>query len=208
VVDTGSGGTTSPVVLTATATSPSPSVTRGASIQLDGSTSAGALNYQWSQLDGPPVTLSGAATANPTVSVPFFTKTTDTSPVAAAPAGPARIKLVVTGAGGATSEAIIALAIQTDTFAVNTGSRHRLGTEFRISGTSTVTGSAGVLTPATSVVIYDTTPGRPVSKLGTAQVDTLGAWSYTAKPGPARQVTNVLVQSTRGGTATTTVATR
>ncbi|MDP9696986.1 UNVERIFIED_ORG: hypothetical protein J2X79_004569, partial [Arthrobacter globiformis] len=34
------------------------------------------------------------------------------------------------------------------------------------------------------------------------------AWSYRAKPGPTRQITSVLVQSSRGGTATGTIATR
>jgi hypothetical protein len=77
----------------------------------------------------------------------------------------------------------------------------------RIEGTSTL-GTTTLLIPATTVVVYDTTPGRPVTKLGTAQVDTLGAWSLRAKPGPNRQITSVLVQTSRGGTATGAVATR
>ncbi|WP_306926523.1 hypothetical protein [Arthrobacter globiformis] len=56
--------------------------------------------------------------------------------------------------------------------------------------------------------LYDTTPGRAVTKIGTAQVDTLGAWSYRVKPGPNRQITSVLVQSSRGETATGVLATR
>jgi hypothetical protein len=99
------------------------------------------------------------------------------------------------------------LTVQTDTVAV-AGSRHRLGTELRVTGTSTLAGNTAVLIPATTVVIYDTTPGRAVTKIGTAQVDTLGAWSYRAKPGPNRQITSVLVQSSRGGTATGVLATR
>jgi hypothetical protein len=39
-------------------------------------------------------------------------------------------------------------------------------------------------------------------------VDTLGAWSYKIKPGPAQQVTRVMVQSSRGGSATASIATR
>jgi hypothetical protein len=39
-------------------------------------------------------------------------------------------------------------------------------------------------------------------------VDTLGAWSLKAKPGPTNQITSVLVQSSRGGTATGAVSTR
>jgi hypothetical protein len=182
-------------------------VARGASVQLDGSTSTGAATYKWTQVDGPAVTLTGDTTARPTVSVPFYAKTTDTAPVPAAAAGPAHIKLVVTAQDGTTSEATVALTIQTDAVAIDAGSRHRLGTELRITGTSALAGSTGVLTPATSVVIYDMTSGTAV-KIGTAQVDTLGAWSYKAKPGPARQITRVMAQSTRGGTATAAIATR
>jgi hypothetical protein len=77
----------------------------------------------------------------------------------------------------------------------------------RITGTSAL-GTTTLLIPATTVVIYDTTPGRAVTKLGTATVDTLGAWSLRAKPGPSGQITSVLVQTSRGGTATGAVSTR
>jgi hypothetical protein len=84
-----------------------------------------------------------------------------------------------------------------------TTNRHRVGTELRVDGTSLIGGVGGVRTPATSVVIWNVTnPAAPV-KLGTAPVDTLGAWSLRLKPGPNTQVTAVLIQSTRGGTATT-----
>lgn len=201
------GGTTPPTTLKAAATPASATVARGASVQLDGSTSTGGVSYKWSQVDGPAVTLAGDTTAKPTVAVPFYAKTTDTAPLPAAVAGPAHIKLVVTALDGSTSETTVALTIQTDAVAIDAGSRHRIGTELRITGTSALAGSTGVLTPATSVVIYDMTSGTAV-KIGTAQVDTLGAWSYKAKPGPTRQITRVMVQSTRGGTATSAIATR
>ena len=92
-----------------------------------------------------------------------------------------------------------------DNVAITTA-RHRLGSELRIDGTSTVPGATGTLTPATSVVVYDNTAGRAVTKLGNAQVDTLGNWSLKLKPGPTRQVSSVLAQSTRGGTASSAVA--
>ena len=108
-------------------------------------------------MDGPAVTLAGDTTAKPTVAVPFYAKTTDTAPLPAAVAGPAHIKLVVTALDGSTSETTVALTIQTDAVAIDAGSRHRIGTELRITGTSALAGSTGVLTPATSVVIYDMT---------------------------------------------------
>ncbi|MET1086962.1 MAG: hypothetical protein ABWY04_07565 [Arthrobacter sp.] len=216
VVDTGGGsGTPTPAPtdpaapVTATAAAASPTLTRGGSVQLDGSGSAGAVTYKWRQVSGPAVTLSSDTAAKPLVSIPFYAKTTDSAPLTDPAGGSVKIELVVTDKNGASSSpANVDLAIGTDTLAIDAGSRHRLGTEMRIQGTSTLAGSTALLVPATTVVIYDTTPGRPVSKLGTATVDTLGAWSLRTKPGPNRQITSVLVQSSRGGTAAGTVSTR
>ena len=209
VVDTGSGpvpGETQPTAAVATAASTT--VTRGGTVQLDGSASTGAASYKWLQVSGPTVTISGDTAAKPTVTLPFYAKTTDTAPLAASTNGPIQLQLIVTDTNGiGSAPATVNLTVQTDTVAV-AGSRHRLGTELRVTGTSTLAGNTAVLVPATTVVIYDTTPGRAVSKIGTAQVDTLGAWSYRAKPGPNRQITSVLVQSSRGGTATGVLATR
>jgi hypothetical protein len=206
----GGSGTTPPPTapVTATATSASPTLTRGGSVQLDGSASTGDVSYKWRQVSGPAVTLSSDTAAKPTVSIPFYAKTTDTAPLTGDAGGSARIELVVTDKDGVSSTpANVELAIQTDTVTIGAGSRHRLNTEMRIEGTSTL-GSTTLLIPTTTVVIYDTTPGRPVTKLGTAAVDTLGAWSLRAKPGPNRQITSVLVQTSRGGTATGSIATR
>jgi hypothetical protein len=155
------------------------------------------------------VTLSSDTAAKPAVSIPYYAKTTDTAPLTAKADEPVTLELVVTDKNGVSSApASLQLAVRTDALAIGTGSRHRVGTEMRIEGTSTLEGNTGVLTPATAVVIYDTTAGRPVAKLGTATVDTLGAWSLRVKPGPARQITSVLVQSTRGGTAAGAISTR
>ena len=202
VVDTGNGPvTTGPQATIVAAAS---SVSRGTSTTLDGSASSGATSYAWSQVSGPAVDIVGANTAKPTVNVPFYAKTGDTKPVATSAVGPAVIKLTITGVGAdgqpTTSETTFNLGITNDNVAITTA-RHRRGNELRIDGTSTLPGATGVLTPATSVVVYDTTPGRAVTKLGNAQVDTLGNWSLKQKPGPTQQITKVLVQSTRGGTA-------
>ncbi len=211
VVETGDGpdpGAPAPAPA-AKATSASPSLTPGGSVQLDGTTSTGAASFKWRQVSGPAVTLSSETSASPVASLPYFAKTSDTSPAAPQTEAVVRMELVVTDKNGVSSTpATIELAVRTDTVALDAASRHRLGTELRIQGTSTLADSSTALLPATNVVIYDTTSGRPVTKLGTAQVDTTGAWSLKAKPGPGRQITSVLIQSTRGGTATGVISTR
>ena len=221
VIETGSGGgstgdpgtgdpgtgETGAEPLTAPGTASSTTAARGASVQLDGRSSTGEVGYQWSQVSGPEVTLSSETAANPTVSVPYWANTQDREPKGAPAAGPARIKLVTTGAAGATKEAVFDLTIQNDSVTIDAGSRHRRGTELRVSGTSALAGNTAILTPATSIVIWNVSGSTPV-KIGTAQVDTLGAWSYKVKPGPTQQVTRVMVQSSRGGTATASIATR
>lgn len=195
-----------PAALAAVATPATATVARGASTVLDGSGSTRAVGYQWRQVGGTPVTISSTTVAKPTVTVPFYTRTTDAAPVPVVVNGPVVLELVVTGADGAASApARVSLSVATDQFGIDAGGRHRLNKEFRVSGTSVMSGFTGTLTPATSVVVYDTTPGRAVSKLGTAQVDALGAWSLKLKPGPARQVTSVRAQSTRGGDASSAV---
>ena len=188
----------------ATIAAVSPAV-RGTTVTLDGSTSTNAVSYAWTQVGGPTVTLTGASTAKPTVTVPYFTATTATTPAPAAV--PLSFQLTVTNSKGvAATSAPVVIPIQTDTLTVAAGGRHKIGTELRVDGTSLIGGVAGVRTPATSVVIWNiTNPAAPV-KLGTSPVDTLGAWSLKLKPGPTQQVTTVLIQSTRGGTATATLA--
>jgi hypothetical protein len=150
------------------------------------------------------VTITGATTAKPTVTVPYFTATSATAPAAAAV--PLTFQLTVTNSKGVIASSVTTeLPVQADTLTIAAGARHKIGTELRVDGTSLIGGAAGVRTPATSVVVWDITkPAAPV-KLGTAPVDTLGAWSLKLKPGPTVQVTNVLVQSTRGGTGTSSV---
>ena len=210
IVDTGSGPAPGePQETTAVATAATTTVTRGGTVQLDGSTSTGAASYKWTQVSGPTVTVSSDTAAKPTITVPYYAKSTDTAPLTAPANDPIKLQLIVTDANGiGSAPATVDLTVQTDTVTV-AGSRHRLGTELRITGTSTLAGNTAVLIPATTVVIYDNTPGYQGTRIGTAQADTLGNWSYRAKPGLRdHQITSVLVQSSRGGTATGTVATR
>lgn len=216
VVDTGTGTGTGtpppPAVTKAVATIADSSLSRGLTTTLDGSTSTnggtGALAYQWSQTSGPAVAISDPKAAKPTVSVPFFTKTAETKPVPADGANPAVLHLKVTDSAGNTSGADVNLNVVDDSVVIAAGARHRIGTELRVTGTATLPGTTAVLVPQTQVVVWDVTPGHAVTKLGSAPVDTLNAFDFRLKPGPSQQVTSVLIQSTRGGSATGTLATK
>ena len=193
----------------ARATPTSANVNYGGSLALDGSGSSSAVSYKWTQLSGVPVTISSDTSAKPTITVPYFAQTTDTYPVAVPVTNEIRMSLVVTNARGEASEpAMVELGLLADTVTINAGARHRLGTEFRISGTSTLQGSSGILTPGTRVIIYNTTPGSPIVKLGTAVVDTTNSWQFRIQPGPNRQITSAMVQSTRGGVNSAAVGTK
>ncbi|MEX5261125.1 hypothetical protein [Kocuria sp. CPCC 205263] len=173
---------------------------RGVATELDGSGSTGATSYTWSQVSGPTVTFSDPTVAKPTVTVPFFTTTTASAPEPA-DEDPV-LKLVVTNADGVEDEAQIRLRSDDDV-SIAPGARYRAGKEFRIAGTAVVEGSPTLLRPPSSVNVYDVAAdGTFKRKLGTAQVDTLGNWELRLRPAPAGTVTNVLVQSTRGGEAT------
>lgn len=204
--DGGDGGTTAPVAVIAPPADTTPE--RGRAFQLDGTGSAGATGYEWTQVGGAPVTVTNGTTARPTVTVPYFTATSATQPATPNP-DPVRLQLVVTNAAGSKSApTVVELAVQDDAVTIAAGARHRVGAELRVDGTAVLPGGPAAPTPPSSVVVYDTTPGRAVAKLGTAQVDALGNWSLRLRPGPTRQVSSVLVQSIRGGTATGTLATR
>src|SRR3954452_10496924 len=216
VVDTGTGGTggtTTPpapaTTTTAVASIAQASLSRGLSTTLDGSASTnggtGALTYAWSQVSGPAVTISDPKVAKPTVSVPFFTSTAATKPAATDGVNPAVLRLTVTDSTGTSKTADVSLTVVDDNVVIAAGARHRLNNELRITGTATLPGNTAVLVPGSSVVIWDVSSATPV-KLGTAPVDTLNAFDLRQKPGPSRQVTKVLVQSTRGGSATSNVA--
>lgn len=187
------------------AVAPVSSTRLGTSVTLDGSASVGATSYAWTQVGGPTATITGANTAKPIVALKYFTSTTATAP--SPTATPIVFQLVVSNAEkGDSTPVVVEIPVNADVLTVSGGARHRLGTELRIDGTSLIDGAAGVLSPATQVVIWDTTRATPV-KLGSFPVDTVGAWSARLKPGPTTQVRSVLIQSTRGGTAVATLAT-
>jgi hypothetical protein len=191
--------TSGPVVSVATV----PDTLPGSSVTLDASATSGATSYAWAPVAVPTGTqITGATTAKPTVTLPYFSTNAATAPVA--DWAPVTYKVTATNAGGST-EKEVTIPVKKDAVTITAGARHRLGTELRIDGTSLIDGAAGARTPATVVTVWDTTTATPV-KLGTATVDTLGAWPFRLKPGPTARVTSVLVQSSRGGSARSAVS--
>jgi hypothetical protein len=91
-------------------------------------------------------------------------------------------------------------ADQKDVVTITTA-RHRLNKDITFAGTSRYSGTA----TSANVVLYDVTPGRTATRIGTASINSLGNWTWTTKPGPSRQVTMVRADSSRGGTATASV---
>jgi spore coat protein A, manganese oxidase len=109
-----------------------------------------------------------------------------------------------TSSGAETAAPVTAQpAVQKDVVMITTA-RHRLNKDITFVGTSSYSGTV----TAATVVLYDVTPGRTVTKIGIASINSLGNWTWTTKPGPSRQVTAVEVVSSRGGTATRPVAIR
>ena len=177
----------------------------GSAVTLDASGTTGATSYKWALSPTVPAgtTITGDTTAKPTVTLPFSTASNATAPTAAW--APVTVKLTASGAGGVTEQDVV-IGVKKDVTTITAGARHRVGTELRIDGTSLIDGQAGARTPATSVTVWNTTKAGAPVKLGTATVDTLGAWTLRQKPGPNVQVSSVLVQTSRGGTATSAVA--
>jgi hypothetical protein len=211
---TGGGTPPAPVVTDAVVASATAAVTTGVgSTVLDGSASTGAVSFGWSQVSGRPITITGGDTARPTISAPVLTIPTGAgSRPVVADDRPVVLRLTVTGAapadGSAAPTDTVDVTVDVAEDVLTATGRHRIGSELRISGTSLVDGAAGVLSPQTRVVLWNTTGATPVY-LGTATVDTTGAWELRQRPGPTQQIRSVTVQSTRGGElAAIVVATR
>ncbi len=212
LVVSGPAGTSDPVVVQVRVVAPDPTqplptptadagadqtVRRGATVTLDGSRSALVDTYAWSQVSGPPVSLSGVATAKPTFVLPLMglpASTTSTNPGYATSSTPVVLRLTVTGQGGQVSSDEVSVAPQPETFSIG-AAEYRAGTEWRVSGTSNILAGQRV-----AVVLGQALTGRV---LGYATVDPAGAWSFRGAGGVAPGVhTTVSAVSAMGGSQT------
>jgi hypothetical protein len=207
LVVSGPGGESPPMVGTlvvnevqdATADAgPDQTVTRGTTVRLDGSLSAGAATYAWRQVSGPAVTLAGATTAKPTFTYPLMALPTSTTsnPGYVADNAPIVLELTVAGVNGVQVTDLVQVDPRPESITA-IDARYRTRGEWRISGTSSVLAGQRV-----AILLGTGTTGRLI---GTANVDTTGVFSLrnsVAGPGTVRTVT---VVSATGGVASATL---
>jgi hypothetical protein len=201
-----------PAGTTPTVTVATPAATAlGDSVTLDASGTLNATSYKWTYVSGPAVTITNETTAKPTVKLTPYdvTKYTTATLPRSAQSAPVVLQVVATNGAGTppTSSAPtpVTIPVKIDTAAV-TATKFTAGKEYRVDGTSVITGGSLVLNPPTTVAIYNTTTGALV---GTAQVDTTGVWSYRPRsPFAATQIfaSKLTVVTSRGGFTTGTVA--
>lgn len=183
-----------PTAVIAPVTAP---IARGDTLTLDGSGSTNATSWQWRQVGGTPVTITGDTTARPTIKPELAATTSPTAPTN----GPAVIELVASNGPTASTPVTVEVPIEADTVTV-TASRYRAGSEIKVDGTATLSGGRLILTPATTVAVYAANGTNAGQLVGTAQVDTTGAWSVRLRnTSGIAQFTAVNVVSSRGGFA-------
>jgi len=145
----------------------------GSTVTLDGSGSTDVNDYAWTQTAGPAVTLSNAAAAKPTFTMPSAAVT---------------FELTVTGPGGTAKDTVVVTPI-TDTL-TGTAEYRSDKREWRISGTATVTTGNRVTvrvgTSATGTII------------GTATVAADRTWSVRVSNSPVPSNASVRAESNSG----------
>lgn len=212
LVVAGPAGTSEPVLVTVEVSATDPEgpgavpqadagadqeVRRGASVALDGGASRLVDEYAWSQVSGPPVTLSGADTARAGFTFPLMALPTNTAgpnPGYATSEEPVVLRLTVTGQGGQVSSDDVVVAPSSETLTIS-GAEFRSGRQWRVRGTSSFPVGHRV-----AVVLGGALTGRT---LGFAEVDTLGDWDFrgagNVSPGAETTVSAV---SAMGGSQT------
>jgi hypothetical protein len=157
---------------------PPQSVLSGSTVTLDGSGSTGASSFKWVQTGGVAATLSSTTVAKPTFTMPNT-------------ADPLVFQLTVTGPGG-TDVASVQINPIPDVLTTSQIEFRTSKGEWRIVGTASVV-TGNVIT----VWLGNTLSG---TKLGTASVDALGAWSLRIANGPQPPASQtVSIESSRGG---------
>ncbi|WP_047985573.1 PKD domain-containing protein [Ornithinibacillus californiensis] len=160
---------------------PDQTVQQGASVTLSGSATGQVTTYQWTQLSGPPVQIINAN--QPTASFIFPRQLAELT-----------FQLTVTGPGGQSTDTTT-VTTTLDSLTVTRAEFRTGDTEWRISGTSSVSG------PGVTITIYlGNTLGGTV--LATVDVDALGEWEYRVEPSTIQpdETRAISIQSSSGGT--------
>ena len=138
-------------------------IQRGTKVTLDGSQSVGAGTYAWTQVvspGDPTVTLTGANTAKPTFTFPFYKYPANN--------GLLQFKLVVTSPDGSSSQAQVTVTPTPDAVAISKALYTASKKEWRVDGTTNK--AAGQ-----TVTVHLGGLNGPV--IGTAVVDVAGAFA-------------------------------
>lgn len=158
-------------------------------VTLDASASSNATTFAWTQLTGTPVVLTGADTARPTFTMPAQFK--DLS-----------FRVTVSNRGTVTSTADVTVTASAGSVTITAG------TEFRTTKNQwTAAGTASFPLANTITVRTGNVPGAG-TLIGTAVVDALGAWTFTAKGSTVPQNANINVVASRGGSTASSVLIR
>jgi hypothetical protein len=170
-----------PETVVADAGNPQLGVKQNTVVKLDGKKSKGVKTYSWIQVSGPTVNLMNANTAEPTFLAPKGAPATF------------EFKLLVAGDGGQ-SEANVMVTTAEDNLTISAAEYRSSKGEWRVEGTSDVFG------PFVTITIR-----AGSTTIGTAQVDTLGAWRFRGTgPAPGAGIGVLTVESSSGGSITST----
>ena len=196
------GSTVLPPAGVVASAGPDQTQTRGQVVTLDASGTIGQRSMVWSQLSGPPVTLSSTTAANPTFRYPLM----------ALPVGPAGhlnagyavanqpvvLQLTATastGTGTATDTVTISPTVE------NLGAltaRYRTRGEWRLTGTSSLAAAQTV------AMVLGSDPATG-AYIGQASVDAAGAFSFKGGAQPVAGGSTVTFVSSTGGSAVGTL---
>ncbi len=170
--------------------------TRGQVVTLAG-TATGQRSFQWSQVSGPPVTLSSTTSLNPTFTYPRMTL--PVGPAGHVNAGyavqnaPVVLQLSATGLNGTTTSVdTVQISPTPETITPGTA-RFRTGT-----GDWRVTGTTDLVAGQTVAMVLGSDPGTG-QFIGQATVDAAGAFSFKGTAQPVGAGATVSYVSATGG---------
>jgi len=159
---------------------PDQTVVQGRTVLLDATGSTGATRFQWRQVSGVPVTLTGADTARPSFTFPRQNTVL-------------LFELTASGPGGSATDTVQVSNVR-DTLTVTRAEFNTTRREWLVEGTATVVGHGNTITLHLGPTLTD-----PL--LGTVEVNALGVWSFRQRdPGRRPNATQIVsLESSAGG---------
>jgi hypothetical protein len=180
---------------------PNQTKTRGQVVTLDASATTGQKSIAWSQVSGPPVTLTSTTALKPTFTYPLMK-------LPVGPAGhvntgyavanaPIVLRVTATASTGtATSTATVTISPTPETLTPQT-------TRYRTRGDWRVTGTTNIISGQVVAMVLGNKPTG--AYIGQATVDAAGAFSFKGGAVPVASGSTVTYISSTGGTAVGTL---